>query len=157
MIEKLNVNKTLITDLDCLIARCPKVTFYKDNNRVDITNFKTLNALVRTSPYTIYKTENEIVKSLLVVWKSEFQGLKRNYIKFWYDDLKDLEDLLMVFNWNYVPDIYAKIDNKPDLVSCFRKKGFRFCVNKGREVLLYRSKNDKKWYAPLKGDEEDNE
>lgn len=150
MIELLKVNKKLALDLNCLVSRCAKNVFYKDGNRIEITNFKTLNALLKNAPYAIYKTDKGVVTALLVIWKSEFNGLKRNYVKFWYDNLKDLEDLLMVLNWNYVPEVYAKIDNKEDLVSCFRKKGFRFCVNRGNEVLLFRSKNEKKWFAPVK-------
>lgn len=150
MIEPLVLSNKQDLSIETFVVNHPTISFFKDNKKVDVVNAKTLKSLLSECSYSIKKTDNGSIKAILLVWKSDFNGLKRNYIKVAYDTQKDLDDLLMMLNWAYVPEVYAKVQNNPDIISSFRKKGFRFCVDKGKEVLLFRSRNDKRWIAPTK-------
>jgi hypothetical protein len=155
MISVLNFTKRNSNDLTDFVSSRNNLYITQDNKRKSVKTLKDLKHLYRESSFAIRKEENGSTKALLFVWKSNAFNVNRNYIKIEYDQVKDVDDVLMVLNWNFNKEVYVKLDRKSPLIDSFRKKGFKFCHDRGNEVLLCRSRNDKRFTAPFK--EEDDE
>lgn len=157
MIETLKFTKRTNVNLADFISNKNNLYITKDNKRKTIKTLKDLKVLYKESAFAIYKEDKDSIKAVLFVWKSDAFNIKRNYVKVEYENIQDVDDLLMVLNWNFSKEVYVKLDRQSPLINCFRKKGFKFCHDRGNEVLLFRTKNDRKFIAPFKGDEDDEE
>ena len=155
MIDNLTFDKHT-TDLVDFIA--DKSNFYitVDNKRQNIKTLKDLKYLNKQSSFAIRKYENDQTKGLLFVWKSNGE-MMRNYIKIAYTTIQDVDDLLIVLNWKFNKEVYIKLPAGSEIINSFRRKGFKFCSGRGTEVLLRRDKNDRKFIAPVKEEDKDDE
>jgi|WetSurSiteA1Bulk_404760.scaffolds.fasta_scaffold06841_2 hypothetical protein len=155
MIETLKFTKRSGSNLVDFVNKKNSLYITKDNKRKTIKSLKDLKLLYRESAFSIAKEDNGTIKGLLFVWKSDAFNIKRNYVKIEYESLQDVDDLLMVLNWNFSKEVYVKLDRHSPLINCFRKKGFKFCHDRGNEVLLFRTKNERTFIPPFKGDEDE--
>lgn len=155
MISNLVLNKRISNDLLNLIGTQVYVT--KDKKRKTITTVSDLKLLMRESCYAIRKEEKDCSTAVLFVWKSNDFNVSRNYVKIAYKDIIDVDDLLMVLNWNFNKEVYIKLDRNSPLIDSFRKKGFKKCHDRGDEILLCRSSNTKHFIPPYKEGDEDEE
>ena len=153
MIELLKINKNT-TDLVNFISNKNNLYLTVDNKRKNIRTIQHLKDLYRQSSFAIRKAEDTITSGLLFVWKSNGES-KRNYIKIEYNTLKDVDDLLMVLNWDFSKEVFVKLSVNSELINSFRRKGFKFYSGRGSELLLRRDRNDRRFVAPYK--EEDQE
>ena len=155
MIEQLRLGKKYNSNLIDFINTTDTLYITQDNKRKKIKTLKDLKHLLRESSFAIIKTEGTIIKGILFVWKSDYLGNKRNYIKVAHSALVDLDDLLMVLNWKYSKELYYKTKKDGEIISSFRRKGFKLCLDRDGEVLLFRSRNDRRFFAPIKEEDLD--
>ena len=153
MIEQLKLGKKYNSNLIDFISSKNTLYITKDGKRVKISTLKDLRALLRECSFAIQKREGTIITGLLFVWKSDYLGNKRSYVKAVYNEVRDLDDLLMMLNWTFPREVYSKIDKERLAVDSFRKKGFKICTERGEEVLLFRSRNDRRFFAPIKDED----
>ena len=154
MIETLRLGKKYNSDIEQFIYNKNNLYITKDGKRHKIKTLKDFKYLLKECSFAIRKYTGTSTTGLLLVWKSNYQGVKRNYIKFECDSLHDIDDLLMSLNWSFPREVYIKLDKGSPAIQSFRKKGFRFCTERGNEVLLFRDKNDRRFIPPTKGDED---
>ena len=153
MISNLVLSKRINNDLVNFIGNQLYIT--KDKKRRTIRTLSDLKLLMRESSFAIRKEEKGCTTAVLFVWKSNDFNVSRNYVKIAYKDIIDVDDVLMVLNWNFNKELYIKLDKNSPLIDSFRKKGFKRCHDRGDEVLLCRSANDKHFVPPYKGDEDE--
>ena len=151
MISNLILTKRLKNELPNFVEN--QIYIIKDNKRQTVRSWSEIRLLMRSSSFAIRKEEKGCTTGVLFVVKSS--DLTRSYVKIAYKDLIDADDLLMVLNWNFNKEVYVKLERNSPLVNSFRKKGFKRCYDREGEVLLCRSKNEKRFFAPFKGDEDD--
>jgi hypothetical protein len=154
MIEVLKLGKKYNSELEQFLVNKNNLYITREGKRHRIKTLKDFKVLLRECSYSIRKYQGSTTSAILLVWKSDYQGIKRNYIKIEYTNLVDVDDLLMVLNWQFPKEIYVKLEKASPAIQCFRRKGFRFCTERGNEVLLFREKNDRRFIPPTKGDEE---
>lgn len=156
MITNFKLTRKETNDVVDFISNKNNLYLTKDNKRYKVKTLKDLKELYSQSCFSLKKEQGGCTKGLLFVWKAYNSEEKRfrNYIKFEVENIVDLDDLLMVVNWNYSKEVYVKLDKDSKFVESFRKKGFKFCYTKDREVLLCRTKNDKIFIAPYKEQDE---
>jgi len=162
MISNLVLNKSLRNELPAFIGN--QIFITKDNKRKTVRTWSDIKSLARECCFAIRKEDKGETTAVLFVWKSNaFTGpiglnVTRNYVKIAYRNLVDADDCLMVLNWNFNKEVYIKLDKNSPLINSFRQKGFKRCHDRGDEVLLCRSSNDKRFFVPYKeGDNEDEE
>ena len=156
MISNLVLNKSLRNELPTFIGN--QIFITRDNKRKTVRTWADIKALMRASSFAIRKEDKGETTAVLFVWKSNALNVTRNYVKIAYRDLIDVDDVLMVLNWNFNKEVYIKLDKNSPLINSFRQKGFKRCHDRGDEVLLCRSSNDKRFFVPYKeGDNEDEE
>lgn len=153
MISNLIINKRSSNELLNFIGTNLYIT--KDKKRRTIRTLSDLKLLARESCFAIRKEEKGCTTAVLFVWKSNDLNVSRNYVKIAYKDIIDADDVLMVLNWNFNKELYVKLEKNSPLIDSFRKKGFKRCNDRGEEVLLCRSSNEKHFIAPYKGDEDE--
>lgn len=153
MIEVLKLGRKYNSDIEFFLKKSNNLYFTKDNRRIYVKTLKDFKLLLKECSFAIRKSEHDTTTGIMLVWKSDYLGHKRNYVKFAYDTLTDLDDLLMVLNWKFIPETYVKTEKNQEVVSCFRKKGFKFCTDKGSEILLFRERNDRRFYVTPKEDD----
>ncbi len=151
MIEALKFNKEVNNDLVDFINKGKRLYITHDNKRQAIKTLNDLKLLYKESAFAIRKVDKGCTRAVLFVWKSNSFNVTRNYIKIEYENIVDVDDVLMVLNWNFNKEVYVKLDKNSPLIDSFRKKGFKKCYdNRGNEILLCRSKNDKRFIPPYK-------
>jgi len=150
MIQSFRWNKRRNPGIIDFISNRGNLYFTKDNKRHSIKTLNDLKILNSESCFAIQKDIGGEIKGLLFVWKSNYTEVPRNYIKIEYDSTRDVDDLLMVLNWNFKNEVYVKLAKKSPLINSFRKKGFKFCHARGDEILLYRGKNLREFIPPFK-------
>ena len=150
MIEEFRLNKRNKVGLVDFVSRRNNLYFTKDNKRHPVKTYIDLKILNGESCFAIQKHIGGETKGLLFVWESNYTDVKRNYIKVEYENISDVDDLLMVLNWNFKDEVYIKLGKKSPLISSFRRKGFKFCHSRGEEILLYRSQNLREFIPPFK-------
>lgn len=155
MITNLHFSKAINSDLEDFVGTRNNLFITKDNKRKNIKSLADLKDLYKESCFAIRKEDKGSTQGILFVWKYNALNGIRNYVKVEYNSITDVDDLLMVLNWNFNKEVYVKLDRKSPLIDSFRKKGFKVCHDRGDELLLCRSKNDKRFIPPYKGDEEE--
>jgi len=150
MITNLIINKKTSSNLVGFIQDKNTIYITQENKRKKVSTLKDLKFLLSESSYAIKKSVGTIVRGVLFVWKSDYAGMKRNYVKVAYETIADLDDLLMMLNWSFSKEVYCKIKSNADAVSSFRRKGFKICYERDGEVLLFRSRNDRRFFPPIK-------
>ena len=150
MIEALRFNKKTIPNLLEFVSRKNNLYYTKDNKRNSVKTIQDLKILNKESSFAIQKDISGEIKGLLFVWESNSSTVKRNYIKVEYEAISDVDDLLMVLNWNFKEEVYIKLVKNSPLINSFRKKGFKFCHARGEEILLCRSENLRQFIPPFK-------
>ena len=153
MISNLILTKRLKNELPTFIGN--QIFITKDNKRKTVRTWADIKALMRECSFAIRKEDKGETVAVLFVWKSNALNVTRNYVKIAYRDLIDVDDCLMVLNWNFNKEVYIKLDKNSPLINSFRQKGFKRCHDRGDEVLLCRSANDKRFFVPFKGDEDE--
>ena len=153
MISNLILTKRLKNELPTFIGN--QIFITKDNKRKTVRTWSDIKSLARESCFAIRKEDKGETTAVLFVWKSNALNVTRNYVKIAYRNLVDADDCLMVLNWNFNKEVYIKLDKNSPLINSFRQKGFKRCHDRGDEVLLCRSANDKRFWVPFKGDEEE--
>jgi hypothetical protein len=155
MISNLVLNKSLRNELPAFIGN--QIFITKDNKRKTVRAWADIKALMRECSFAIRKEDKGETTAVLFVWKSNALNVTRNYVKIAYRDLIDVDDCLMVLNWNFNKEVYIKLDKNSPLINSFRQKGFKRCHDRGDEVLLCRSANDKRFWVPYKEGDLDEE
>ena len=153
MIEVFKFKKKNKVDILDFINKKNNLYYTKDNKRHSVKTLNDLKTLNKESCFAIQKEIAGETKGLLFVWESNYTNAKRNYIKVEYTTVADVDDLLMVLNWNFKDEVYIKLDKKSPLINSFRSKGFKFCHARGTEILLYRNKNLRVFIPPFKEDD----
>ena len=154
MITNLVITSNIKSDLVDFLSTRNNLYIIRDNKRYYLKSINDLKSFVTECSFAIRKEDGGSTKALLFVWKTVSLGVPRNYIKFEYEKITDLDDLLMVLNWNFNKEVYVKLEKNQEVIDSFRKKGFKVCQDRGNEVLLCRSKNDKRFIPPFKEEDE---
>ena len=155
MISNLILTKRLKNELPAFIGN--QIFIIKDNKRKTVRTWSDIKSLARESCFAIRKEDKGETTAVLFVWKLNALNVTRNYVKIAYRALVDVDDLLMVLNWNFNKEVYIKLDKNSPLINSFRQKGFKRCHDRGDEILLCRSANDKRFWVPYKEGDLDEE
>jgi len=150
MLEPLKLSKYYAPSVVDFIRTNQHLYFTKDNKRVAVKDLETLTKLTKECSFSVMKAEGAIISGLLFVWVSKNFDSKRQYVKFVYNTPKDLEDLIVYLNWHVAGEIYCKISKTSGAIKVLRTKGFHICADRNKEMLLFRAKNTRKFYAPIK-------
>lgn len=140
MIEKLSLKKNELLWLLDFIGEHNNYDFYytQDNNRIYITDLRSLKKLLRNSLYVYVKKEKGDILGVILAWKSIGGGVTRFYVKILANSSKTAKDLLTVLLWNSDRDLFVKIRKDSKFLNVFKEKGFRFCGARGIQILLNR-------------------
>lgn len=74
----------------------------------------------------------------------------RKYLKILAQDDATVSDLIKVISWNTKCDLHFKIKKNNPLKKVLERNGFRFCGDRGKEILLCKKVRVQK--TPNKGD-----
>jgi len=120
----------------------------ENNNRIYITDYDSLRKLFKesTNIYCIKDRRNDFL-GIILIWKSNNNGIERYYVKINAVDEKVASDLITVLLWNFDEDLYVNLRKDSLFLYVFKDKGFRFEASRGFQVLLKR-KNYRKLYKP---------
>lgn len=135
MINRYN-KKQFVSLLDFIKKNRNDDFYYTDNNvRYVIKDELSLNTLLKSSNQ-IFTCEQDEVEGVILLWNSEGNNVKRNYIKITAISPKVAEQLITVLLWNCKQDLYIKINKESPFIPVFKSKGFVFFHFRGRELLL---------------------
>jgi len=133
-----------------LVIQCRDPDFYitQNNQRHYVDSPLKLRQFIK-SALEVYKYENEDgdIDGVVLVWKSLGANIKRYYVKLVARSPKISEKLLTAINWNFHDELFVKIHKSSLHLNVFKRKGFRFEGDRGKQVLLRRNK----FQSPNKG------
>lgn len=116
--------------------------YTKDNIRIFIDSEKKLKTLLKESRNIYLIKEKGDVCGAILIWKSfsTLSKTERFFVKINSLDIKVGDKLLTVLLWNFSKELYVKLKKGSSLLDVFKNKGFRFIGDRGKEILLFRSK-----------------
>jgi len=137
-----------------LVTQCRDPDFYitQNNQRHYVDSPLKLRQFIK-SALEVYKYENEDgdIDGVVLVWKSLGANIKRYYVKLVARSPKISEKLLTAINWNFHDELFVKIHKTSPHVNVFKRKGFRFEGDRGKQVLLHRNK----FQPPIRSEAQD--
>lgn len=157
MVELLNIKKHQL-GLNEFLKNYHNDDFYltEKDHRVLIKDEISLKKLLRSSIYSYVIEEKGDILGLIVLWKSEVEGVTKYYVKLNAKDQDSAERLITNLVWNCDKEMRVKLSRYNKFLKTFYDKGFCFIGNRGTlknpgsEILLnykrIRKYNDKPNY-----------
>lgn len=110
----------------------------RDNKRKFLNNLEVadqvFNDVIKRGDLCYISEDKTINGILLIVGFSD--KAPRKYLKIHADNLKVVNGLLRVLNWNYEGEVFLKIKKTNPVFKLLRKYRFRMIGNRGKEVLF---------------------
>lgn len=120
--------------------RNPDFYFTDNNIRKYIIEESDLKYLIKTSKYHYCCLDRGDVIGIILVWNSIGNNVSRGFVKLHAINEKIADNLLSVLLWNCKQDLYTKIKKNSKFLNIFRNKNFKFIGDRGKELLLLKSK-----------------
>ena len=135
-------NKKHFIDLLLLVSENSNYEFYitEDNNRLTVKDRLSVTKLFKNVTIAYISEQDTILDGIMLVWQSIGGNVKRNYVKFNVLNKKVAENLLNTLVQDYKGKLYIKIKKDSSYLELFKDKDFRFCHDRGRELLLMKEK-----------------
>jgi len=136
-------NKKHCIDLQILLKENSNYEFYitENNTRLIIKDRISIKKLFKSVSVSYISEQDHIIDGIMLVWQSMGGDVKRNYVKFNVLSAKIAENLLNTLIQDFTGKLYIKIKKDSPYLSLFKEKDFRFCHDRGRELLLCKEKN----------------
>jgi len=141
MIAKYNTKKHYI-DLVLLLEEHSSYDFYitENNTRVIVKDSASIKKLFENVTVAYVSESKPEIDGIMLVWQAMGGDVKRNYIKFNVLDEKVAENLINTLTQDYKGKLYIKIKKDSLYLKLFKDNDFRFCHDRGSELLLVREK-----------------
>ena len=142
MIVKYNKKKHEI-DLILLVKENFNYDFYitENNNRIIIKDNISIKKLFRNVTIAYISENKSEIDGVMLIWQAVGANVKRNYVKFNVLNKKVAENLLNTLVQDYKGKLYIKIKKDSLYLQLFKDNDFRFCHDRGSELLLVKEKN----------------
>lgn len=113
----------------------------KNNNRLMIKDLSLLKKLIKNQK--IFGFYNKGLEGILLIY---YEKGFRPYIKILTNNRNVVWGLCRFFSWNFFDETYAKIKIENPILRNLQKIGFIEKGKRGKEILLYRPKQEKRFY-----------
>jgi len=114
--------------------------YYTEKNiRKFVSQEKDLKIFLRMLNNIFVYSQSQEIKGVISTWCSDYSGVRRIFVKIDALDAYVAEKMLTCLLWNTKIDLYFKVKKKySKIIDVFKSKGFRFCGDRGREILLFK-------------------